>query len=71
SFERAVLASGYLLFGLISSGFLIKIFKAGFTQTFWGSGFDISYFMMALPFLVLSLFPLSRYSTGEINESCG
>ena len=71
SFERAVLASGYLLFGLISSGFLIKIFKAGFTQAFWGSGFDISYFMMALPFLVLSLFPLSRSSTGEVNESYG
>ena len=31
SFERAVLASGYVLFGLISSGFLIKIFKAEFT----------------------------------------
>ena len=71
SLERAVLVSGYVLFGLIGSGFLIKIFRAGFTQAFWGSGFDISYFMVALPFLVLSLFPLLRSSTGEVNKSYG
>jgi hypothetical protein len=57
SFDRAMLASGYMLFGLISSGFLIKVFKTGFAQAYWGHGFDISYFMIALPFLVLSIFP--------------
>lgn len=36
-------------------GFLISIFKHGFSLSLFGSYFDISYFNMVLPFLLLSL----------------
>ena len=54
--DRALLTSGYLLFTLIGIAFVIKIIKMNFYEAFWANHFDISYFMIALPFLVLSVF---------------
>jgi hypothetical protein len=62
--DRALLVSGYLLFGLISTAFFVKILKVGLSEALFSSRFDISYYMIALPFLILSV-TISRAVTSN------
>jgi hypothetical protein len=66
TFEKTILISGYLIFALISCAFIVKIVKVGFVNAFWKSNFDISYFTIVLPFLVLSIFSMDNIDSEGI-----
>lgn len=52
---RLVLYSGGFIYATILGCLIIKSVNIGWAQAIWGSGFDISYFSLSVPFLLLSL----------------
>jgi hypothetical protein len=48
-------AAGMVLFAAVLAIFLLHVSSSGVGRTLWGSGFDISYFDLALPFLLVPL----------------
>ncbi len=47
--------AGAILFGAVTLSFLRFVSRFGWEQSFWGSRFDISYYVLSLPFLLLAL----------------
>ncbi len=47
--------SGALLFLTLALAILVRIFQFGFSNTLYGSYFDISHFTIVIPFVILSL----------------
>lgn len=54
--EKAYYISGVLLFSLIFVTFIIAIFKYSLYSVIYEDRFDISYFNMSIPFLLMSIF---------------
>lgn len=52
---RIYFHSGFILFGIVLGCLLLKVLQTGYTHSLWESGFDISYFSLPLPFLLLHL----------------
>jgi hypothetical protein len=47
--------AGGVLFVAVLASWVIKSFKLGWSAALWGNGFDISYFALPMPFLLLHL----------------
>jgi hypothetical protein len=54
SFFAGIAWSGILLFLLVSVVFIITVVHFGFTSAFYRSTFDVSYFVLSLPFLIIT-----------------
>lgn len=54
-FQELLFASGVLTFLLVSISFLMTIGDAGMSEAFFNSRFDISYFILSVPFFILAL----------------
>ncbi len=52
---RLFMHTGLILFGTLLGCLLLKALQTGWTHTVWGNGFDISYFAIPIPFLLLHL----------------
>lgn len=54
-FQELLFASGVLTFLLVSISFLMTIGEVGMSEAFFNSRFDISYFILSVPFFILAL----------------
>lgn len=54
-FQELLFASGVLTFLLVSISFLMTIGDVGMSEAFFNSRFDISYFILSVPFFILAL----------------
>ncbi len=54
-FQELLFASGVLTFLLVSISFLMTISDVGMSETFFNSRFDISYYILSVPFFILAL----------------
>ncbi|MFQ6032265.1 MAG: hypothetical protein ACE5K2_05020 [Candidatus Zixiibacteriota bacterium] len=45
----------FILFGVVSAAFVLAVLDLGWHKAVLGSGFDIAYFCLALPYLLISL----------------
>jgi hypothetical protein len=54
TFDETIAFTGAIFFGVVGLAFLQEIITGGWQHTFWESGFDIGYFILALPFLVFA-----------------
>jgi hypothetical protein len=55
---RAVFArTGLLTLALVAAGFVFKATSVGIPHALWGDGFDVSYLVLATPWLVLGMAP--------------
>lgn len=61
--QELLFASGVIIFILVAISFLVKVTEYGFYFCIIESGYDISYFAMAVPFLILSIknYTVDRY----------
>jgi hypothetical protein len=57
SIRCSYLSISLILFAVVLTVFTISAVKYGWAEAVYGDGFDISYFIFALPFLLLSMFP--------------
>ena len=48
--------TGIYLFAIVMSSFIFIIFKVGFREAYLQNGFDISYFIFAIPFNLISIY---------------
>ena len=66
---RLFFHSGILLFSTVLLCLVLKVMRSGWAEALWGSQFDISYFSLSIPFLLLALggsFP--KLLTGEARK---
>jgi len=54
-FQELLFASGVLTFLLVSISFLMTIGDVGMSEAFFKSRFDISYYILSVPFFILAL----------------
>lgn len=54
SFFAGIAWSGILLFLLVFVVFMITVIRLGFTAAFYESRFDVTYFILSLPFLIIT-----------------
>ncbi|PIS45085.1 MAG: hypothetical protein COT22_07115, partial [Ignavibacteria bacterium CG08_land_8_20_14_0_20_37_9] len=54
-FQELLFASGVLTFLLVSISFIMTIGDVGMYQAYSNSRFDISYYILSIPFFILSL----------------
>lgn len=68
--QEAYFATGVSIFVLVCISFSITFFNSSFSRAVLNSGFDISYFIMPLPFLVMAIkeYSVDRY-LGRMYES--
>lgn len=61
--QELMFASGIVIFTLVTISFLVKVLQTGFYFCVIESGYDISYFAMAVPFLLLAIkeYNVDRY----------
>lgn len=52
---RLFLHAGVLLYATVLGCWILKSLQVGWGEALWGNGFDISYFSLSLPFLLISL----------------
>lgn len=52
---RLFMHTGIILFGTILGCLVLKALQTGWTHAVWGNGYDISYFAIPMPFLLLHL----------------
>jgi hypothetical protein len=53
--HQVIMFSGVLIFTIVATGFILIVVKEGFYNAIVKDGFDISYFILCIPFLVLSV----------------
>ena len=51
---RPFLHTGILLYGTVLLCLILKAIKFGWVEALWGSHFDISYFSLSMPFLLIA-----------------
>jgi hypothetical protein len=51
----AAFRGGAILAASVATAFALAALRGGFAQALWGTGFDISYFDLAVPFLIVPL----------------
>ena len=54
-FQELLFASGVLTFFLVSISFLMTIGDIGISEAIFNSRFDISYYVLSVPFFILAL----------------
>lgn len=66
--QELMFASGIVIFVLVSISFIIKTMQCGFYISVIENGYDISYFAMSIPFLLLSIkeYKVDRYLGKEL-----
>jgi hypothetical protein len=69
NWDRFLSASGYILFAVIGAVFFLSIREMGLSRAVLLSGFDLSYFQFAAPFLLLFLFPSDGTSHSPENSA--
>ncbi len=61
--------AGFVLFGTVLASWVVKSLRVGWSEALWSHGFDISYFALPLPFLLVSL--VSRAARGPGARAVG
>jgi len=61
--QEVYFATGVIIFVLVCISFGISFFSTSFSKSVLNSGFDISYFIMPLPFLIMAIreYNVDRY----------
>jgi len=54
-FQELLFASGVLTFLLVSISFVVKICEVGMSEAVFNSRFDVSYYVLSVPFFILAL----------------